>query len=85
MLLRLIRITEGMNMSYPEDIGIKLVCPACRTDVVRVGESYVCTSAECRRRYAIVDGIPKFLVEDAEELSLDAWRELLEHRKSEDS
>jgi uncharacterized protein YbaR (Trm112 family) len=67
-------------MAFPQDIGVKLVCPKCRTEVVRDGESFVCASAACRLRYAIIDDIPKFLVEDAEHLAAEDWGRIMERR-----
>lgn len=64
-------------MKLSSDIGVTLVCPACREEVVHVPESYVCRSAECRRSYPIVEGIPKFLNDDATVLSPDEWREIV--------
>lgn len=61
-------------MHPPRDLGITLVCPKCRVDVVRVGDAYVCRSSECRLSYPIVDEIPKFLVDDARTLPADEWQ-----------
>ncbi|REJ88788.1 MAG: Trm112 family protein [Planctomycetota bacterium] len=61
-------------MSTPEEIGIQLVCPDCRSELLRQPERYVCTDADCRQTYAIVDGIPKMLIDDAETLPEEDWR-----------
>lgn len=61
-------------MKLPRDIGITLVCPQCRTEVAHLADAYVCRSADCRRSYPVVDGIPKFLIDDARVLSSDEWR-----------
>lgn len=37
------------------------------------GESLVCTNPEVRLRYPILEDIPRLLVEEAEELSMEAW------------
>jgi uncharacterized protein YbaR (Trm112 family) len=63
-------------MPFPDDIGVQLVCPKCRTAVVRDGDSYVCSSAECRLRYAIIEDIPKFLIDEAEAVPLDDWKRI---------
>ena len=60
-------------MPFPDDIGVKLVCPKCHTDLVRDGASFVCASATCRLRYPIMDDIPKFLIEEAIEVPLEDW------------
>lgn len=54
-----------------------LRCPNSLTPVVLDGESLVCIDPECRLQYSILDGIPNMLVEDATEVPLDAWRELM--------
>jgi len=60
---------------FPDNIGIALVCPACRSPAVRNGERFVCRGRDCRRAYAIDDGIPRFLVAEATILDDAAWRE----------
>ena len=64
-------------MKLARDIGITLVCPQCRTEVIGVADAYVCRSADCRRSYPVVDGIPKFLVDDATILPLEQWRTIV--------
>lgn len=68
-------------MAFPENIGVQFVCPKCRTPVVRQPEAFICGSADCRLKYAIVDDIPRFLVDDAEQLAPEEWRQIVEvHR-----
>jgi hypothetical protein len=43
-----------------------LVCPACRTKVVREDDRLVCQNPSCGLRYPIRDDIPVMLVEEAE-------------------
>jgi len=50
-----------------------LVCPKCHSDLVPDGESLVCTNPDVRLRYPILEDIPRLLVEEAEELTPDAW------------
>jgi uncharacterized protein YbaR (Trm112 family) len=64
-------------MAFPDDIGVKLVCPKCHTDLVRDGASFVCASATCRLRFSIVDDIPKFLIEEAVEVSPEEWMPMI--------
>ncbi|MBL8849092.1 MAG: hypothetical protein JNG89_05390 [Planctomycetaceae bacterium] len=61
-------------MKHSRDLGVILVCPHCRVEVARLDDAYVCRSADCRRSYPVVDGIPKFLVDDATLLSPEEWR-----------
>ena len=61
-------------MKSTRDIGVILVCPQCRVEVAHLADAYVCRSADCRRSYPIVDGIPKFLIDDARILSPEEWR-----------
>lgn len=60
-------------MPFPDDIGVKLVCPKCHTDLARCGGAFVCASPTCRLRYPIVDDIPKFLIEEAVEVPTEDW------------
>lgn len=57
--------------------GVQFVCPHCHTNVVRHSGAWICASAECRRRYPIVDEIPKFIIEDAVQLDPVEWKSLL--------
>jgi uncharacterized protein YbaR (Trm112 family) len=50
-------------MIDPELLDI-LACPLCKTPVRLEGDRLVCT--QCSRRYAIRDGIPVMLIEEAE-------------------
>ena len=45
-----------------------LVCPQCRQDLEydRAGSRFICH--HCGLRYAIVDGVPNFLIEEAERI-----------------
>lgn len=66
-------------MKLTRDFGVTLVCPSCRVEVVGVNDAYICRSGECRRSYPVVDGIPKFLVDDARVLAPEEWRALVPH------
>ncbi|MFO1094033.1 MAG: hypothetical protein U0992_12085 [Planctomycetaceae bacterium] len=61
-------------MKHSRDIGVTLVCPQCRAEVAHIADAYVCRSAECRRSYPVVEGIPKFLIDDARILTPEEWR-----------
>jgi len=54
-----------------------LVCPLSHAPLVADGETLVSTDKETRRRYKVEDGIPNMLVEESEELSMDAWSEIM--------
>ncbi len=44
-----------------------LACPACRTKVELVRDTWlVCQNAECRRKYPIRDDIPQMLIEEGD-------------------
>ena len=44
-----------------------LVCPACKTKVEMVKESWlVCQNDACRRKYPIRDGIPVMLISEGD-------------------
>lgn len=54
-----------------------LRCPACRATIRLDGDTLLCTSAACRRRYDIDDDIPVMLIDKATVLDQAAWRERL--------
>jgi uncharacterized protein YbaR (Trm112 family) len=64
-------------MPAPSDFCVKFVCPKCRAEVVRIADAFVCTSEACRLSYPIEDEIPRFLIDDAQLLSLEAWTGLM--------
>lgn len=55
-----------------------LCCPKTKADLVLDGEFLVSTDAATRLRYRIEENIPVMLVEEAEELSLETWKEIME-------
>ncbi len=66
-------------MSFdPQILESWLACPQCGAGLVRDGESLVCVGPDSRRRYAILDGIPNMLIEEAEELPIAVWREIMQ-------
>jgi uncharacterized protein YbaR (Trm112 family) len=50
-----------------------LACPQCKQPVVLDGETLVCSSADCRRRYRIDDDIPIMLIDESETLTPEDW------------
>lgn len=46
-----------------------LACPACRAKVVELEGSLQCVNTTCRRRYAVVNGLPVMLTDESEVLS----------------
>lgn len=61
-------------MLLPDDLGIQMICPDCRRPLARIDHYYLCSDGECRRAYAIVDQIPKLLIDDSEVLEPDDWQ-----------
>ena len=50
-----------------DDLLAILVCPACKTKVELVKETWlVCGNEECNRKYPIRDGIPIMLIEEGD-------------------
>ena len=68
-------------MEEPMPIDAKLLeilaCPDCKAPVVEVRESLCCTNRDCRRRYAISDGIPVMLVEESTVAEPEEWKALV--------
>ena len=50
-----------------------LACPDCKSPVFEADEQIFCTKKECRRRYAITDGIPVMLIEESVVLDPAQW------------
>ena len=50
-----------------EELLAILACPACKTRVTLVADSWlVCQNQECRRKYPIRDEIPIMLIEEGD-------------------
>lgn len=61
-----------------EKSGSYLVCPKCHSELVKDGDSLVCTNPDVRLKYPILDDIPRLLVEEAKELSPDEWKSVMQ-------
>ena len=64
-------------MSVNKELLEILVCPLSHAELVLDDETLISTDADTRRRYRIDDGIPNMLVEESEELSVEAWTEIM--------
>ena len=64
-------------MSISKELLEILVCPLSKASLVLEGGSLVSTDKETRRRYRIEDGIPNMLIEEAEELDVPTWTEIM--------
>jgi len=64
-------------MTISKELLEILVCPLSKAPLVLDEDSLVSTDEATRRRYRIDDGIPNMLVEESEELSPEAWREIM--------
>ncbi len=52
-------------------------CPQCRGPLQRISDALLCRKSACRLSYPVVDGIPVMLIDQASELSADAWQAVL--------
>ncbi len=60
-----------------------LCCPETKAALVLDGETLVSTDKKTRRRYRIEDDIPVMLIDESEQLSMEAWTEIMKkHGKS---
>lgn len=62
-------IERGGFMGSIEELLDILACPKCKGPLQYTGEALVCQA--CRLKFAVRDGIPVLLVEEAEPLSAD--------------
>ncbi|MEZ6043032.1 MAG: hypothetical protein R3C20_21240 [Planctomycetaceae bacterium] len=61
-----------------EKIRSILVCPKSRSELVMEGDTLISTCAETRLRYAIVDDIPRLIVDEAQTVEQDAWSAIMQ-------
>jgi uncharacterized protein YbaR (Trm112 family) len=61
---------RGTMSQLPPDLLDLLRCPQCHGELAVEPEALRCDA--CRLRYPVRDGIPDFLIEDAERLAVDA-------------
>ncbi len=54
-----------------------LACPQTKAPVVKDGDWIVSTDENTRLRYPIRDDIPVMLIEEAEEMNVDEWNEVM--------
>jgi len=54
-----------------------LVCPRSRRELILEHDALISTSPEVRLKFPIVDGIPRLLIDEAEQLSLESWSEVM--------
>lgn len=55
-----------------------MVCPQSRSALVLDGDALVSVDPQCRYRYAISDGIPDMLVENAQAVPPDEWSQIMQ-------
>jgi uncharacterized protein YbaR (Trm112 family) len=52
-------------MSLPQDLLDKLACPRCRGSLTLLASGFALDCAACELRFAIEDGIPNLLEDEA--------------------
>jgi len=60
-----------------------LACPKSKSKLVHVGDTLVCTDANCRLRFEIRDEIPVMLVEEATQLAVADWNCVMQQHSDE--
>jgi uncharacterized protein YbaR (Trm112 family) len=55
-----------------------LVCPRSKSELVLDGDTLVSTSPDARLQYPIVEEIPRLLVDEAQQLSVEAWGRIMQ-------
>ena len=69
-----------MSFNY-EAVKDLIRCPKSRSELVLDGASLVCVDPACRLRFAIRDGIPCLLEDEARELTADEWMEVVTRQR----
>lgn len=54
-----------------------LVCPKTQAALVYCGDGLVSSDSQCRLKYPVVGGIPRLIVDEAEQLTVEAWQAVL--------
>ncbi len=54
-----------------------LCCPETKADLVHEGNFLISVDKATRRKYRIEDDIPIMLIDEAEQLNLDEWTEIM--------
>ena len=54
-----------------------LCCPESKADLVLDGNTLVSTDKKTRRRYKIENDIPIMLIDESEQLSIEAWEKIM--------
>jgi len=55
-----------------------LVCPKSRSELVQDAGALISTCPTARYSYPVVDEIPRLLIDEARELPLDEWQQIME-------
>lgn len=66
-----------------QDLLNILCCPETKADLVLDGNFLVSTDRKTRRRYKIENDIPIMLVDESEQLSMEAWQEIMKKHNKE--
>ncbi len=66
-----------------QDLLNILCCPETKADLVLDGNFLVSTDRKTRRRYKIENDIPIMLVDESEQLSMEAWQEIMKNHNKE--
>ena len=61
-----------------ESMNGLLICPKSHSELVLDGDRLVCVDPEVRLAFPIRDDIPIMLIDDADELSVDEWKTVME-------
>ena len=62
------RPAEAAGAPISDQLLAILVCPQCRQDLEYDRAAGTFTCRHCRLRFSIVDGVPNFLIEEAERI-----------------
>ena len=69
-------------MSFnPQNLQDIIACPKTKAKLICEGDFLISVDQATRLKYSIIDGIPVMLVEEAIEVPLEEWAEIMKRHK----
>jgi uncharacterized protein YbaR (Trm112 family) len=75
-----VNLTEQAMSFDPKLLYGILVCSKSKSPLVREGDFLICVDRECRLQFAIRDGIPNMLADEATKLTPTDWSAVMQRQ-----